>query len=77
MLDDSWENDPDKWEAQPWISFTLREGSDVIHIVRRCPHCGRYITEGNLYSNWEGAVKLTEWMCKVHGEVDPFWIRGP
>ena len=68
LLYESWEQDADKWGNQPWVSY---EG---IHVVRRCLECGRYITEGKLYMDFNERPIFEGWICKVHGEVDPYWL---
>ena len=45
-------------------------GEGDICVYRRCPECGKYLKEGKVTN---GGVE--GWMCKVHGEVEPFWLR--
>ena len=63
-------NDHDFVDDRNYVCF-----EDVI-VLRRCPECCKFIKEGKLSVNGLDQVKLTGWICKVHGEVKPecSWI---
>ncbi len=59
-------------DTKAWTRYGSEEGD--ICVYRRCPECGRYVTHGKLLTNIEGDVKLIGWICKTHGEVEPFYL---
>ena len=61
-------------DSKAWSCFEGETEHETIGVYRRC-HCGRYITRGRLQMNPFSEVKLTNWICKVHGEVTPYWDR--
>ena len=70
-----WDEDPDKWEKQPWVCYDLALEEDaVMWVVRRCPHCGRYVSNGKVLTNMEGSINFDGWKCKAHGDVSPFFV---
>ena len=77
VLLDSWEEDADRWDNQPWVGFSDgEEEDDSLWVVRRCPRCGRYISVGSIHELLDGGIVFDDWECKVHGDVEPFWIWG-
>ena len=52
-------------------SFFDLAGLGTIAIYRVCPVCSRFITEGQIFTNLAGDVKLEGWVCKTHGDVKP------
>ena len=49
------------------------EEDDELYVVRRCPHCGRFLRSGQVLINGLGDVALRGWTCTKHGEVKPEW----
>jgi len=49
-------------------------GNGLGYVFRRCPKCGRFISEGKFLTNGLGEVKLVGWMCSKCGEVKPAWF---
>lgn len=60
-------------DTKSWIRYGSQDEDDVC-IYRRCPKCGKYIKTGKVFTNMAGEVKLLKWTCKIHGEVEPFYI---
>ena len=60
-------------EKEPLVCFDCRENGEA-WVFRRCPNCGRYISEGKLLTNGLGEIKLKGWICKKCGEVEPAWF---
>lgn len=51
-------------------------GSDLL-VYPRCPECGRFLKKGIVETNWlTDDVRLTGWICKIHGEVKPDYEYG-
>ena len=75
MLVESWDQDPDKWENQPWAFYPSVNGIDGdIWVVRRCPRCGRYIKPGRILYSYANGFAFNNFTCKQHGDVEPFWV---
>ena len=51
-----------------WDRYTCEEYGDIC-VYNRC-HCGRYLKKGKVYPN-----SVIGFKCKIHGEVEPFWMR--
>ena len=58
-----------------WTCFKGETPDETIGVYRRCPECGRFITEGKLFINFAGYIRLEGWKCKQHGEIEPFYYR--
>ena len=58
-------------DERAWVYF-VGDDHDVIGVYRRCVECGRYLKKGELAMNLAGDIKLTGWICKKHGEVQPY-----
>lgn len=64
-------------DEKAWVYFEGEEGSEnSIGVYRRCQECARYISKGDLLMNLNGDVKFENWICKVHGEQQPYFDRG-
>ena len=61
-------------DTKAWIVFADDDGD--IQVYRRCPECGRYISQGNVLTNPLGEVKFKGWKCKKHGEIQPYYERA-
>jgi hypothetical protein len=59
-------------DTKAWVGFGDKEG--CIWVYCRCLKCGRYIKRGQCFSNGFGKIKLKNFICKVHGEIEPFYI---
>lgn len=61
-------------DEKAWTRYTGDCGD--VCVYRRCPECGKYLKEGKVFTNrLTERVKLTGWICKKHGEVEPFYLR--
>jgi hypothetical protein len=58
-----------------WMFFEGEE-NETIGVYCRCPECGRYIKRGKLLMNMDGEIKLQGFICKVHGEIQPYYDRN-
>jgi hypothetical protein len=69
-------NLPNPVPDSDYATFTDDEDSGTIYVVRRCPHCQRYIKTGKVFVNGLGHTKLRGWRCSIHGAVRPWydWI---
>ena len=61
-------------DERSWERYDCGDEGDIC-VYRRCPECGKWIKEGIIKTNLAGEVKLEGWLCKKHGEVEPFWVR--
>lgn len=61
-------------DKRSWSRFVDDENGDIC-TLNRCPECGKYITKGKVKSNGFGNVIFSEFKCKKHGEVNPFYLR--
>jgi len=61
-------------DTRAWMFFD-DEGEGNIQVYCRCPKCGRYIKRGKCFGNRMGEIKLKGFICKIHGEIEPFWMR--
>jgi hypothetical protein len=50
-----------------WVSFKSDEGT--LKVYPRCT-CGKYLKHGKVTAG----LKFTGWICKKHGEVNPFHL---
>lgn len=57
-----------------WIYFTGESG-ETIGVYCKCPECGRYVKHGKLLINRFGNIKLQGFICKIHGEIQPYFDR--
>jgi PHP family Zn ribbon phosphoesterase len=57
-----------------WANFEGEEG-ETIGVYARCPECGKYLKRGRLLLNLAGDVKLEDWKCSKHGEIEPYFLR--
>ena len=69
--------DPGITEKEWKLNFVHYEASgEHIAVYRKCPECCRYLKKGELWTNMDGEVaKLKGWICREHGEIEPFWDR--
>jgi hypothetical protein len=51
-----------------WLRYDCGDEGDIC-VYRRC-HCGKYLATGKVFTN-----NVKGWICKTHGEVEPFWVR--
>jgi hypothetical protein len=61
---------------EAWKKMTVPfmcEINGSISIYRKCPICGKLIKAGKVFTNINGNVKLEGWICKTHGEVEPYY----
>lgn len=68
-LDDIWENE------KRWSHFEGEGQEETISVYCRCTECGRFLKRGKLLMTCDGDVKLKDWRCKIHGEIQPYWER--
>lgn len=61
-------------ENTPVVAYDDLEGGEI-YVIRLCPNCGRFLKVGELLINLLGGIKLTNWMCKKCGEIQPCWDR--
>ena len=57
-------------DAKAWTRYTGNDEGDIC-VYRRCPECGKYVTEGKVTN----AGPTTGWKCKTHGKIEPFYLR--
>lgn len=62
-------------DKKRWIFFECENEEETIGVYCRCPECGRYIKKGNLFGNMFGDIKFEGFICKVHGEIEPYYDR--
>ena len=62
-------------DVKAWMFFDGEDESETIGVYCRCTECGRYIKRGKLLMNRMGDVKLQGFICKVHGEIEPYYDR--
>jgi len=58
-----------------WIYFEGETEDETICVYCRCPKCGRYLKYGELLMNMIGEIELTKFVCKKHGEIEPYCER--
>ena len=63
-------------DVSAWIYFNGADEYETVGVYRRCIHCARYVTKGELFMNAFGNIKLRGWNCKVHGEIQPYFDRN-
>ena len=51
------------------------EPMDKIMVYARCTECGRFLKHGKVFTNFEVVVKLKGWICKKHGEIEPYYDK--
>jgi len=56
-------------DEKAWTRYECGGEGDIC-VYRRCPECGKYLKEGKVFTN-----SVKGWICKTHGEVEPFWLR--
>ena len=61
-------------ENTPIVSFEDPEGGEII-VFPKCPVCGKFVKHGSVTVNGLGRVRLYDWICKTHSEVEPEWTR--
>ena len=59
-----------EWDYDHLMVFFDNDGPAVL---RRCPECGRFLNKGEVFVNGLEETKLEGWICKKHGEVQPFY----
>lgn len=62
-------------DERAWVTYEGHEPEETIGVYRRCPECGRYLKKGELLTNMDGEIKVRGWICRIHGEVEPFYAR--
>lgn len=62
-------------DVKRWHRFGNDDEGDDICVYARCPECGRFLTIGRVWENFNEGVKLEGWKCKKHGEVEPYFER--
>lgn len=57
------------------VHFNREDDSDseTISVLRQCPKCCKIIPSGQLFMNPVGEVKLKNWRCNTHGEIEPYF----
>lgn len=61
-------------DTKAWTRYHFGNDGDVC-VYRRCPECGRYLKAGEILVNLNGDAKAQGFICKKHGEVEPFYLR--
>lgn len=61
-------------DKKRWIFFEGEE-NESIGVYCRCPDCGQFLKKGQLLMNMNGDVKLKNFICNVHGEIEPYFDR--
>jgi len=61
-------------DTKCWMGFEGESEDETLWVYCRCPECGRYLKRGECWINLNGDFKLKKFICKKHGEVDPFSI---
>lgn len=51
------------------------DGNGDIYVLPRCSECYRFVTKGKILENGLGELKFSDWKCKKHGEIEPFYFR--
>ena len=62
-------------DEMAWVCYEGHEENETVGVYRRCPECGRYLKEGELLANLDGEIEVRGWICKKHGEVEPYFDR--
>ena len=60
-------------ENEPMVCFDCGTNGDA-WVFQRCPKCGRFITVGKFQTNGLDEVRLIDWRCLQHGEIEPAWF---
>lgn len=63
-------------DTKLWIYFEGESENETIGVYCRCPRCGGYVKRGRLLMNRAGEIKLEGFICKRHGEIQPYYDRG-
>jgi hypothetical protein len=61
-------------DKKAWMFFE-GETDETIGVYCRCPECSKYVKRGSLLMNGLGEVKFKGFLCKVHGEIQPYYDR--
>ncbi len=61
-------------DERAWVRFDGGDEGDIC-VYARCPNCGRYLKHGKCFANLAEHYRLSGWICKVHGEIEPFATR--
>jgi len=62
-------------DTQAWMFFEGETEHETIGVYCRCPECGKYVKRGNMLMNGLGEVKFKGFVCKQHGEIQPYYDR--
>lgn len=61
-------------DVNRWYYFDNPDEGGIIGIYARC-HCGRFLKKGLLLMNLGGEITLRGWICKEHGDIEPYFDR--
>ncbi len=62
-------------DTKAWMYFKGESENETIGVYCRCPECSCYVRRGELLMNRNGDVKLQGFICKRHGEIQPYFDR--
>lgn len=62
-------------DTKSWIFFKGETKHELIGVYCRCPECSKYIKRGIMLINKCGEVKFQGFVCKQHGEIQPYYDR--
>jgi len=61
-------------DKKAWMFFDGETECETIGVYCRCPECGRYVKRGSMFmNNMLGRVKFEGFVCKIHGEIEPYF----
>ena len=58
-----------------WMFFEGETKYETIGVYCRCPECAKYLKRGKMLMNIHGEVKFKGFVCKKHGEIQPYYDR--
>lgn len=57
------------------VSFNGPNSGAVVHVLRKCNQCGRILKTGGVKEDLMHNFSFNGFLCRKHGEVEPFYIR--
>jgi len=62
-------------DKKAWMFFEGETECETIGVYCRCTECSKYVKRGKMLMNIIGEVKFEGFICKQHGEIQPYYDR--
>ena len=63
-------------DKKNWIFFKGETKHELIWVYCKCPECSKYVKQGIILINRRGEIKFQGFVCKQHGEIQPYYDRA-